>query len=98
MIPPEPAQPITRWGADPTRMKTEPIIRAQTKRIKDKMEALIQGVINSQPSLSILEDTKPILSIQVEEADTDPGSDFGEYMDNGQHEMVPTLYGFNKYV
>ena len=46
VIPPEPAPPITRWGADSTRMKTRPITRAQIKRFKDNLGVFIQGVIN----------------------------------------------------
>ena len=84
--PPALAQPTTRWGADPIRMKTGPITRTQAKRFKDNLVVFIQGVINSQKSLSIHEDTKPILSIKVEEADMDTGSCFCANMDSGQQE------------
>ena len=43
VISPEAAQPTTRWGADPIRMKTGPITRAQAKRFKDNLAAFIQG-------------------------------------------------------
>ena len=41
VISPEAAQPTTRWGADPIRMKTGPITRAQAKRFKDNLVAFI---------------------------------------------------------
>ena len=97
MNPPVPVQPTTRWGADPIRMKVGPITRAQAKRFKDNLAAFIQRLIHSQEGLTIPEDTRSVLSIQVMKVDTDPGSDFGAIMDRGQHEMVPKLHGFNTY-
>ena len=95
--PPALAQPTTRWSADPIRMKTGPITRTQAKRFKDNLVVFIQGVINSQRSLSIPEDTKPVLSIQVEEADMDTGSCFCANLDSEQQGMVPTLHELNEY-
>ena len=51
-------------------MKIGPIIRAQAKRFKDKLAAFIWKVIHSQKGLSIPEDKRPVLSIQVVEVDT----------------------------
>ena len=45
VIPPEAVLPTTRWGADPIRMKTGPITRAQAKRFKDNLATFIQGII-----------------------------------------------------
>ena len=95
--PPALAQPTTRWGADPIRMKTGPITRTQAKRFKDNLVVFIQGVINSQKSLSIPEDTKPVLSIRVVENDIDPSSCFRANLDTGQQGIVPTLQELNEY-
>ena len=78
-------------------MKTGPITRAQAKRIKDNLGAFIQGVVNSQKILSILEDTKLVLSIRVVEADTNLGSCFRANLDSEQQGMVSTLHKLNEY-
>ena len=77
-------QPTIHWVVDPIQMKIGPITRAQAKRFKDNLATLIWGLINSQKGLLIPEDTKPVLSIQVVEAVTDPGSYFSANMDSGQ--------------
>ena len=77
-------------------MKTGPITRAQAKRFKDNLAAFIQGVITSQKGLSIPEVTRSVLSIQVVDADMDPGSCFCANMGSGQQEMVPIFHGLNE--
>ena len=79
-------------------MKIGPITRAQNKIFKVKIAAFIQGVTHVQKGLSIPEDPRPILSIQVVEAGIDLGSGFGAIMEAGKHEMVPLFHGFNTYV
>ena len=59
---------------------------------------IIQGVFQSQEGLPILEDPRLVLSIQVVEANMDPGSGFGAFMESEQREMVPMIHGFNTYV
>ena len=72
--PPIPVQPTTRWGMDPLQMKSGPITRAQVKRFKDNLAGFMKGVIKSQEGMTISEDLKPVLSIQVVETDMDLGS------------------------
>ena len=79
-------------------MKTRPITRAQAKRFNDNLARFIQGLINSQKDMSISEDSKPILSIQVVEAGMDPGSGFSAFMESEPCEMAPMIHGFNTYV
>ena len=78
-------------------MKTGPITKARSKRFKDNLAAFILGVIHSQEGLSLSEYLRPVLGIQVVEADTDLSNGFGAFMESGQCEMVPTLHELNEY-
>ena len=76
-------------------MKIGPITRAQAKRFKDNLAAFNQGVIQSLEGLLISKDPRSVLSIQVVEAGTDPGSSFSTFMEFEPCEMVPMIHGFN---
>ena len=92
--PPVPVQPTTRWGADPLRIKVEPITRAQAKRFKENLAVFIQGIIN-QEGLSRSKEPRTVLHIQAEEAKTGPDDSFSTNLDMGLNELDPHIFGIN---